>query len=121
MEVQRTIPILRSFDEAKAREFYVDYLGFTVDFEHRFAPDMPLYMAVSRDGMTLHISEHHGDAVPGGAVYIETTGLRDFHAELAAKKYKFLRPGIGDTPWGTTCMDLKDPFGNRLSFNERKA
>ncbi len=121
MEVQRTIPILRSFDEAKAREFYVDYLGFTIDFEHRFAPDMPLYMAVSRGGMTLHISEHHGDATPGGAVYVEMSGLRDFHAELSAKNYKYLRPGIGDTPWGTLCMDLRDPFGNRLSFNERKA
>jgi hypothetical protein len=29
-------PILRSFDEAKAREFYIDYLGFSVDWEHRF-------------------------------------------------------------------------------------
>ena len=27
-----TIPILRSFDEAKAREFYVDWLGFAVDW-----------------------------------------------------------------------------------------
>ena len=26
----RTIPILRSFDEAKAREFYLDFLGFGV-------------------------------------------------------------------------------------------
>ena len=95
----RTIPILRSFDEAKAREFYLDYLGFSVDFEHRFAPDLPLYMAVSRAGMILHISEHYGDAMPGGAVFIETTGLRAFHAELTAKKYKFLRPGIEDAPW----------------------
>ena len=28
----RTVPILRSFDEAKAREFYIDWLGFTVDW-----------------------------------------------------------------------------------------
>ncbi|MBL8592018.1 MAG: hypothetical protein JNK01_04985 [Devosia sp.] len=27
----QTVPILRSFDEAKAREFYIDWLGFTVD------------------------------------------------------------------------------------------
>jgi hypothetical protein len=27
----RAIPILRIFDEAKAREFYVGFLGFQVD------------------------------------------------------------------------------------------
>lgn len=32
----KTIPILRMFDEAKAREFYLDFLGFSVEFEHRF-------------------------------------------------------------------------------------
>ncbi len=53
--------MLRSFDEAKAREFYVGFLGFTIDWEHRFEPDLPLYMQVSRDGIVFHISEHHGD------------------------------------------------------------
>jgi hypothetical protein len=28
----RAIPILRIFDETKAREFYLGYLGFEVDF-----------------------------------------------------------------------------------------
>ena len=32
IEFNQTVPILRSFDEAKAREFYVDYLGFKVDW-----------------------------------------------------------------------------------------
>ena len=116
----KAIPILRSFDEAKAREFYLDFLGFSVDFEHRFTPDLPLYMGVSRAGLTLHISEHYGDALPGGAVFIETTGLHDFHAELIAKEYKFLRPGIGDAPWNAWCMNLIDPFGNKLRFSEAK-
>lgn len=30
------IPVLRVFDESKAREFYVDLLEFAVDWEHRF-------------------------------------------------------------------------------------
>jgi hypothetical protein len=29
-------PVLRCFDEAKTREFYLDFLGFKVDWEHRF-------------------------------------------------------------------------------------
>ena len=41
-------PLLRMFDIAKAREFYIDFLGFEVDFEHRFEPDLPLYMEITR-------------------------------------------------------------------------
>lgn len=65
----KAVPILRIFDINKARQFYVDYLGVTVDWEHRFSEDAPLYMQVSRGGMVLHLSEHHGDATPGSVVY----------------------------------------------------
>lgn len=50
MKFHPVVPILRSFDEGKAREFYVTWLGFEVDWEHRFDPGTPLYMQVSRDG-----------------------------------------------------------------------
>ena len=112
----RTTPILRIFDAAKAREFYVDFLGFRVDWEHRFAPDLPLYMQVSREGCVLHLSEHHGDGSPGSALRIETDSLDAFHQELIDKHYSYARPGIEDMPWGTRDMSVKDPFGNRLTF-----
>jgi catechol 2,3-dioxygenase-like lactoylglutathione lyase family enzyme len=112
----KTTPILRIFDEAKAREFYVGFLGFHVDWEHRFEPDLPLYMQVSRDGCVLHLSEHHGDCSPGAALRIDTNDLDGFQAELASKRYKYARPGIEETPWGTRDMSVKDPFGNRLTF-----
>ncbi len=35
MSLGRATPILRIFDEAKAKEFYVGFLGFKVDWEHR--------------------------------------------------------------------------------------
>jgi hypothetical protein len=73
----QTVPILRIFDEAKAREFYVDYLRFTVDWEHRFEDDLPLYMQISRDGLTLHLSEHVGDACPGSTVFVRMRGNED--------------------------------------------
>ena len=111
----KTTPILRIFDEAKAKEFYVDFLGFKIDWEHRFADDLPLYMQVSKDNCILHLSEHHGDCCPGGAVRIETTGLQEFQQELVAKRYKNARPGIGKPPWGEE-MCIADPFGNRLIF-----
>jgi len=77
----RTIPTLRIFDIAKAREFYLEFLGFKVDFEHRFEPDLPLFMQVSMGDIVLYLSEHHGDCSPGAKIDIETSGLAAYHAE----------------------------------------
>lgn len=121
MNVTQTIPILRTFDEAKTREFYIDFLGFEVEFEHRFAPDLPLYMGVRLGNLTLHLSEHHGDASPGARVFIYVDGgLTEWVVKLSAKEYKHARPGCpGRTDWGTLEVTLADPFGNRLTFAER--
>ena len=48
-----TVPILRSFDADKAREFYIDWLGFAVDWEHRYGDNFPLYTQISRGGLRL--------------------------------------------------------------------
>jgi hypothetical protein len=118
----RTVPILRSFDEGKAREFYVDWLGFAVDWEHRFDSNAPLYMQVSRTGIVLHISEqHHGDGSPGSHVRVEIKGLREFHAELTAKHYRNNRPGLETPEWGGLEMTVIDPVSNRITFAEEEA
>ena len=113
------IPILRIFDEAKAREFYCGFLGFTVLFEHRFEPGLPLYMGVSRSGVTLHLSEHHGDASPGSTVLVPIEGVQGLHQELADRHYAYARPGIVGQPWGEE-LTVHDPFGNRIRFLERR-
>jgi uncharacterized glyoxalase superfamily protein PhnB len=116
----KTVPILRMFDEAKAKEFYVGFLGFAVDWEHRFEDGAPLYMQVSRDACVIHLSEHHGDASPGAALRIETTELDTFQQQLSGKQYKYARPGAPrETPWGTRELVIGDPFGNKLVFANR--
>jgi catechol 2,3-dioxygenase-like lactoylglutathione lyase family enzyme len=117
--VHATIPILRIFDLAKAKEFYVDFLGFKVDWDHRFDDVAPVYMQVSRDGLILHLSEHHGDACPGSTVYVGVTGIAELHRELTQKQYGYMRPGLDDSGWGSKCMEVIDPFGNRLRFDEK--
>jgi len=113
-----TIPILRIFSVEKAMEFYVDFLGFSVDWEHRFGANFPLYAQISRNGLRLHLSEHHGDASPGATVFIRMRGIAAYHAELAAKDYRYAKPGIEDAPWDAKVMQVADPFGNRLRFSE---
>ena len=118
VQLARAIPILRIFDEAKAREFYLDYLGFTVDWEHRYEPELPLYLQVSRSGLVLHLSEHHGDGTPGSVIYCEVTGIEAFHAELTAKRYRYYRPGLSREADAVE-FSLQDGFGNGLRFCER--
>lgn len=112
-------PILRIFDRAKALEFYRDFLGFVVEFEHRFEPELPVYMQVVRGDCVLHLSEHHGDCCPGARVRIATDELTAFHAGLIASGYGYARPGIETMPWGERAMTVGDPFGNRLTFFDR--
>jgi uncharacterized glyoxalase superfamily protein PhnB len=115
MSFGKTTPILRILDEAQAKEFYVDFLGFKVDWEHRFEAGLPLYMQVSQGGCVIHLSGHEGDCSPGGALRIETDELEEFHERLAAKGYRDTRPAIEEMPWGRD-MSVTDPFGNRLTF-----
>ncbi len=116
MQFGKTTPILRSFDEAKARAFYLEYLGFSVVFVHRFEPGLPLYMGIVRGDCSLHLSEHHGDATPGASMRIEVSDVDALLAELQAKDYAHARPQLQATPWHTRDMTVADPFGNRLTF-----
>jgi len=109
-------PILRIFDEEKAKEFYLTFLGFKVDWEHRYEEGFPLYMQVSYGNCFVHLSEHHGDCCPGGSIRIEVNNIQLLHTNLISKKYKYSRPGIETTPWNTKEIIIKDPFGNKIIF-----
>jgi catechol 2,3-dioxygenase-like lactoylglutathione lyase family enzyme len=115
MAMGAPVPVLRMFDEAKAREFYCDFLGFTVDWEHRFEPDTPLYMQIRNGSCVIQLSEHFGDASPGASMRIPMPELDEFVAELNAKRYRNARPGIMEQPWARDCV-ISDPFGNKLIF-----
>ena len=56
------------FDEDAAKAFYIDFLEFQIDWEHRFGDDFPLYLHVSKSDCVLHLTGHHGDCRPGAAV-----------------------------------------------------
>ncbi|MCZ4353223.1 glyoxalase superfamily protein [Roseovarius aestuarii] len=113
------VPILRSFDAQAARAFYLDFLGFSLLFEHRFDPDAPLYMGLTLGACELHISEHHGDATPGSALRIELADVHAYCKLLNAKQYQNARPAVQHQDWGWDDMIIADPAGNRLIFCTR--
>ena len=117
----KAVPMLRIFDEAKAKEFYLEFLGMHLDWEHRFEPESPIYMQVSRDDLVLHLTEHSADCTPGAKVFVYSSELDELFKALSSKAYKYNRPGIEVAPWGDRILEVVDPFANKLLFNEQKA
>jgi catechol 2,3-dioxygenase-like lactoylglutathione lyase family enzyme len=110
-------PILRSFDEVRTRAFYLDFLGFELLFEHRFAPDAPLYMGVRKGDCVLHLSEHYGDGTPGTAIRIPVEDVSAYMAELRAKRFGNANPGEPQLmEWGAREITIQDPSSNKLTF-----
>lgn len=117
MTLSKPVPILRMFDEAMAKEFYVDFLGFRVDWEHRFADGLPLYMQITLGDCVLHLSGHFGDACPGAAIRVAIADIDGYQQGLLAKQYKHARPGPAKLmPWGTRDLTITDPCGNKITF-----
>src|SRR5690242_8035971 len=105
---QAAVPILRMFDFAATKRFYVDYAGFAIDWQDGDG-DGPVYMQVSRGATVLHLSSHHDDGTPGAAVLIEIDDVAPLHAELRTKDYPFLNPGVEPGPGDGREMTLIDP------------
>jgi catechol 2,3-dioxygenase-like lactoylglutathione lyase family enzyme len=123
MPFTKTIPILRIFDEAQAKAFYIDFLGFRLDWGNRASG--ALFMQVSLDECVLHLTEHSGDAAPGAAVKLHTDQIEEYVQRLVAKDFPpgvaEQDPGVAEQPWGSLDMVLVDPFGNRLIFTNAPA
>ncbi|MEQ9324079.1 MAG: VOC family protein [Polyangiaceae bacterium] len=114
--MNKVVPVLPIDDEASARAFYVDKLGFEVDFAMRFEPDFPVYMGVERGELYLHLSEH-AKGQPGVEVYIFVDDLASWHARLQDRDVA-IEVGPVKQPWGNTDMVVKDPFGSTLRFSQ---
>jgi len=103
------VPIFRVKNAATTSKWYVRW-GFTVVGEHRFAPDLPVYMFLERNGVELHLSEHTGDARPGTLVYFWVDDVDAVAAEFGVE--------VEVQPWARE-ITLMDPDGNRIRVATR--
>src|SRR5213080_5508822 len=114
--LRQVVPILRMSDVAATQRFYVDYLGCTMDWqEGDEGEDGPFFMQVSRGPFVLQLSSHDGDGTPGAVVLVYTDDVRALHAELQAKDYPYLNPGVEAHGVGLE-MKLLDPASNQIRF-----
>jgi catechol 2,3-dioxygenase-like lactoylglutathione lyase family enzyme len=74
VEFTRTITILRIFSVEKAKEFYIGWLGFKIDWEHQFEQTLPNTSRFREAISPYTSSEHYGDARPGSTVSVDMRG-----------------------------------------------
>jgi catechol 2,3-dioxygenase-like lactoylglutathione lyase family enzyme len=114
--MQRVIPALRITNYERSKAYYVGTLGFTVEWEHRFEPNFPVFMSISRDGMKMNLTEHRGDCQVGGLVHFVIPDVDAWHAEFQTRGAIVAEAPNDDL--GFRNMTIKDPDGNQLRFME---
>ena len=119
--VESSIPVVRMLDEAQAKAFYVDFLGFEIEWEHRFSDDAALYMQIRLGGAVIHLNGHAGDDSPITEVRIPVRGVDAYCKHLRAKLSSEPKPCLVDPRYEGegTDMNIYDPSGNLLVFWRR--
>ena len=106
---EKLVPILHVKDGSIAAKWYAR-LGFEIVGEHRFSPELPLYLFLNRGDDAIHLSEHKGDANAGTLLYFYVQDI-----EAHAKEFE---QEIIEQPWARE-VHLTDPDGNRLRLGQR--
>ena len=120
--ILRAEPQLFALDLAKALEFYVKQLGFSVVFTYG-AP--AFYAQVERGGARLNLRRFQGPRLAPGFRSREPDALsatlvlddaRPLFDEFASKGIVFHQP-LKTEPWGAQTFIVKDPDENLLCFS----
>ena len=112
-------PVFQTTDYAQALAFYIDWLGFSVDWEERPAGG-GYYLQISRSSIVLHLTNYPNESSIGARAMVDFTGLLSFHRLLLQKKSAFPAPSLHKAPWNDRVLQLElfDPVGNCLVLAE---
>jgi uncharacterized glyoxalase superfamily protein PhnB len=116
-QLEKCVPTLRVRDASAACGYFCDRLGFHKDWEHRFEPGLPLFVSVSRDGVSLHLSEHSGDGPVAVRVYVYVRDPQALFEELRSRGARIVaEPELQS--YGTLEFSVEDLDGNRIRFGK---
>jgi catechol 2,3-dioxygenase-like lactoylglutathione lyase family enzyme len=117
--MQKVIPAFRITDYTKSKAFYVEGMGFQIDWEHRFEPHFPVFVQITKDEMTIYLTEHTGDCQVGGLIHFFVPNVDTWYSELKSKKdIHIIEPPCEDLE-GLRMMTVVDPDGNQLRICTR--
>ncbi|MEK4425100.1 glyoxalase superfamily protein [Solibacillus sp. FSL K6-1523] len=112
--MQTVIPAFRITDYSRSKVFYIEGLGFQIDWEHRFEPHFPVFVQISKDDMTIYLTEHTEDCQIGGLIHFFVPNVENWYNELKGNKDINIMEPPNESLEGLRMMTLVDPDGNQL-------
>ncbi len=111
MPLKSAIPVLLIIDLEKSLSFYIDILGFELDWTWRDT-DGTTFQQISQGRVRLYLKQVQAISVPG-CLYLYVDDVDRWHQRLLQKNQPV------DTlpsakPWGNREMCLSDPDGNKV-------
>jgi len=120
MTISGVIPQLRTTDLASSLRFYVDKLGFSIEFQYQ-----DFYAGVRAGEQIFHL-KHVDEKDPSidyvddeghFHLYFRTSDIGSVAAALKANGVTLLKD-VHETPWSTKEIVIKDDQGHTLYFGE---
>jgi len=109
-------------DQDRARQFYAEQLGFTVEIDSSFGEGMRWVMLRPPGSGTAITLVTWFDTMPAGSMRGAVLGCDDLEqtlAELAGRGVRFSEDEIQDAPWGRW-KTFADPDGNSWVLQQNK-
>ena len=115
-------PVFGILDYHQAVAFYVDWLGFHIDWQDQPPKEpTPVYVQISRADIVLHLALYRGNKqLPISKAIAEIRGLPSYHKHLLEHPYSTQQPKLERAFWNEKVLgtEVADPFGNVLVFYE---
>ena len=112
-----SVPIFAVSDMTESKAFYVENLGFEIDFVYG---DPEFYAGLIKDDLELHLiadsSPNAKQPAGNGYLSILTDEVDDLCQKLIAADIEILVPP-GDRDYGLRDFNIEDPDGNVLIFS----
>lgn len=107
-------PVLPALDMRVSVAFYVEKLGFRVDF------DYGNYVGLERDGVALHLvlADEHVTGEHAGLCVIYVRGVESLYAHCAAQGIVHPNGALEEKPWGVKEFVVLDPVNTGLRIME---
>ena len=113
--LHRTISTLRVSDARASEELFCGKLGFHKTWEYDPGDGYPVFIEVTRDSVSFHLSEHEGDGPMGIQVYVSVSDALALYDEFTAKGVVTISEP-SEAAWGELIFELQDLDGNTLRF-----
>ena len=110
--MERAVPVLPVDDLRRARDFYVDQLGFSVSWESTKDGTSGI-MGVERGGISITLDSPMSGHGRDACVSLIVESADAYYDEWSARGVSMKRPPVNEE-WGARTFGVTDPFGNTI-------